>query len=61
MNGASELLELEDPVGVASSEALVQLMVNDKYLVGLDFHHDNIVDVSVPKIVISQKSITSKK
>lgn len=47
MNGASQQLDLEPARGVDSSEALVNLLINERYLVGLDFHHDSIIDVSM--------------
>lgn len=41
------MLGLERAVGIASSEELVRILINERYLVGVDFHHDNIIDVSV--------------
>lgn len=41
------MLYLDHGVGVDTSEELVRALINDDFLVGLEFHHDNINEVGI--------------
>ncbi|KAG4071964.1 hypothetical protein HA402_006125 [Bradysia odoriphaga] len=45
LNKTSQLLGLETALGLNSIEDLDRTLINERYLAGLIFHHDNVVDI----------------
>lgn len=59
VDGASQLLGLDPGQGVNSPEELEIALINQRFLVGLHFHHDHVTEVGINKLDFNS-SVTSK-